>query len=649
YDVMASLDGFFPETAEGIGLISGETVVVDFFLEPVPPSYCTENLYTTGCISGDGLTHFGINDIVNSQSGCSPGGYGDFTAMSTDLSRGYAYEVTLMSGYSDQYVSLWIDFDDDFEFSESERLLTNFHLEFPDLAYQATITIPAGAPEGAHRMRVRTNWNSSSISPCDQYQYGEAEDYTIMITNEELTASLYASVFSDVSGDPVENAEISVLGSGINGTTGDEGICLIEWIEPGNYDVEISAFGYQTATVSDVYLFAGQMQFMEIYLEEAPVNTHEITVPAGWSGLSSYIVPANNALEDVFAAFLYDLVMVQNFIGIFWPQEEVNTIGNWENHSAYAIKTGNGFSLPLTGYQETDRVFSLNQGWTMLPVICIHNPITASLFAAVEDELVLVKEIAGTEIYWPSMGINTLTTLQPGKAYLVKMQSAVEVTFPENMVKSATAINLKEPVSCELWDNPVPTANSHIIAIPESVWTSGGFSDGDLIGVFTSEGICAGLAPLTGNTSIAVFGHDPLIDEKQGFITGELMNFRIFKPAFGEVLDVEFEFDPDLHFGNFNVMGVSVVTGMKTLASAVSENGKVTVVVFPNPTTGIFQVNGFGTDSHISILNSKGEEILSQDIHQEESKIDLSDTPPGIYLLSIRNAAGVIHKKVIVY
>jgi hypothetical protein len=647
YDAMASLEGYFPETVEDIEFVSGETVVVDFFLEPVPPSYCTENLYTTGCIDGDGLTHFEVSDLMHAQSGCSPGGYGDFTAMSTDLARGYAYQVTLMSGYSDQYVSLWVDFDDDFAFSETERLLTNFHLEFPDLAYQATIMIPADAPEGAHPLRVRTNWNSSSHNPCATYQYGEAEDYTVVITNEELTASLYASIFSAASGDPVEQAEISILGTEITCMTGDEGICLIEWIGPGSYDIEISAFGHETATFSGIYLFGGRMHFMEIYLDEAPITTHEIPVPAGWSGLSSYIVPANDALEDVFAAFLYDLVIVQNFSGVFWPQEDLNTIGDWEHHSAYAVKTGNGFTFPVTGYQENNPVFLLDKGWTMLPVICNHNPNIGELFLPVVSDLLLVKEIAGTGIYWPAMGINTLPELQLGKAYLVKMQSAATVTFPENMTKAETTVNPKQPVSCELWDNPVPTANSHIIAIPEAIWTTGGFSDGDFIGAFTGEGICAGLSAIEGTTTISVFGDDALTPGKEGFTTDERMHFKVFTPQSDEVFEVTFDFKPG--FGNhiFKIQGISIVSGFKMNFSDIKKLKPIKPTIFPNPANGKVCIETTALPANVTIKNNEGKKVGKFSIETNRQWLDLSGLPGGIYIFTIVCGNDVYHQKLV--
>jgi hypothetical protein len=512
------------------------------------------------------------------------------------------------------------------------------------------IMLPEDAPLGAHRLRVRSNWNAVSGNPCDTYTYGEAEDYTVVVTAEELTASLYTTVVSSATGEPVEDAAIAVLGSGLEGETNDEGICLMEWIEPGNYDIEIAAFGFEPAFFSDIYLFGNRMHTLEVSLEATPPETHLVNVPAGWSGLSSFIVPANNALENVFASFLYDLIIVQNFGGVFWPQEELNTIGNWENHSAFAIKTGNGFTLPINGYPETNRTFSLDDGWTMLPVICNHNPNTASLFSTVESDLLLVKEIAGTEIYWPAMGINTLPELQLGKAYLVKMQAASVVTFPENMTKSKTVVNLKKPINCELWDNPVTTANSHIIAIPESVWTTAGLSDGDFVGVFTPEGICAGLAQLSGNTSIAVFGDDPLNVNKQGFLSGEPMTFKIYCPTIGEIVEVDAEYNPQMpQTGIYENEGISAITMLKAGATGIDSNAATEHInIFPNPATDDLTITGISTIKHIEITDVAGRIVRSIKHNGETNlKLDLSGLYPGVYQIRMTNENLVVVKKLI--
>lgn len=649
YDVTVTALGYEQAVAEAIEINSGESTVKDFNLEPIPPSYCTENLYITGCTEGDGLDYFEIYNLVNYASGCSPNGYGDFTDLSTNLPRGYAYLVNFSSNFSNQFVSLWIDFDDDFEFEVAERLLTDFHIEVSDQVYQAPIFIPEDALSGNHRLRVRTNWDASSANPCAAYQYGEVEDYTVGIVTGGITGAIMATVTSSATGDPVENATIALLGTDLTGTTEDEGICMIQWITPGPYDIEVEAFGFESTELSEVYIYGGEIILLDIQLAPIPVITHEINIPAGWSGLSSYVYPDETSLEVIFAPVIDELVILQNFEGMYWPSQGTNTLNNWAHHSAYIIKTTDEIQISLTGIAEPDKTCTLNNGWTMLPVVCNHNPTTEDIFMPVVSDLLIVKEIAGTGIYWPSMSINTLPQLEAGKAYLVKMQSSSSVTFPANSTKSETFVNPNIPVKCEAWGPPVHTANSHIIAIPESVRVTGGILDGDFIGAFTTEGVCAGLAQLKGNSSITIFEDDPLVDEKQGFATGELMNFRIYKPAGGELLEVEVEFDPSFHDGNFDAMGVSVVSGMKTTASSFTGQKAFKPMVYPNPTSGKINISNIAAPAVISILNSKGEDILNQNVSQSMTDLDLSNNPPGIYLLRIKNVSGVFNRKIIVY
>jgi hypothetical protein len=649
YNVTASADGYFPKTFENIELTPDATFLLDFELNAVPPQYCTENLYVFGCAAGDGLIHFELRDIVNAESGCSDGGYGDFTFMSTELPRGYIYQVVMQSGYDNQYVSLWIDFDDDFYFDDPERLLTDFYMPNPAQQYTANIFVPEDAPIGAHRLRVRTNWNDPGADPCELLYYGEAEDYTVEIIDDLLTGALFVVITSATTGDPVGNACVELVGTEWMTFTNDEGIILFDWLTPGAYDIAVSAQDYEPLEISDFYILADQALELFVELESVPLTTQQLVIPEGWSGLSGYIMPIDNSIENIFSPVVDDLIILQNFSGIYWPDESINTIGMWAQHDAFSVKANSDLNLPITGFTVDNKVFELSDNWTMLPVLCNHSVNTEELFLPVQDDLLLAKEIAGNGVYWPAFSINTLLQLQPGKAYMVKMQSAASVTFPENMTKTETAVNLKEPISCELWDNPVPTANSHIIAIPVGVWASVGFSEGDFVGVFTPEGICAGLAQLSGNTSIAVFGDDPLVHSKQGFEVGEAMVFRIYKTATGDLFDLEVAFDPAFHSGNFDAMGISVVTGITNAAASVSGMEKAAPVVYPNPTTGIIQITGIHANAHITIYKSKGKKILEQENYQEKAVLNLSANPPGVYLLRITHAAGVFNRKIIVY
>ncbi len=68
--------------------------------------------------------------------------------------------------------------------------------------------------------------------------------------------------------------------------------------------------------------------------------------------------------------------------------------------------------------------------WNYLPVMCICNVDVLELFSGLEEKIDIVKAIAGNNLYWPSMQINSLDVLESGKAYLVRLNQPATITFP---------------------------------------------------------------------------------------------------------------------------------------------------------------------------------------------------------------------------
>ena len=142
----------------------------------------------TNCTLGDGLTLVSVEEI-NNPSGCETDGYGDFTDLIANLAQGGTYDITLTTGYGDQYVKVWVDFNDDFTFSNNEVILNNFVIAPGSAAGNytetASMTIPTNATLGQHRMRIKTNWDENvPVDACEETTYGETEDYTANITDE---------------------------------------------------------------------------------------------------------------------------------------------------------------------------------------------------------------------------------------------------------------------------------------------------------------------------------------------------------------------------------------------------------------------------------------------------------------------------------
>ncbi|MBZ0328315.1 MAG: hypothetical protein K8F54_11960 [Altibacter sp.] len=135
------------------------------------------------CSFGDGFQLVSIAEI-NNVSACE--GYGDFTSQIAYLDEGETYDITFTTGYGDQNVKVWVDFNDDYNFTNDEVVVPNFVIA-PGQgsgSYTVTVdlTIPANAAIGQHRMRAKSNWQSPVPNdPCEETQYGETEDYSVSI------------------------------------------------------------------------------------------------------------------------------------------------------------------------------------------------------------------------------------------------------------------------------------------------------------------------------------------------------------------------------------------------------------------------------------------------------------------------------------
>ena len=129
---------------------------------------------------------FGLVNIeeIDNTSACE--GYADFTNLVANLEADNTYDLTLTTGYGDQNVTVWIDFNDDSQFTNDEKVVQNFVIAPGQAGGTFTETvdlaIPANAPTGNHRMRAKSNWQAAvPDDACEVTQYGETEDYTVNI------------------------------------------------------------------------------------------------------------------------------------------------------------------------------------------------------------------------------------------------------------------------------------------------------------------------------------------------------------------------------------------------------------------------------------------------------------------------------------
>ncbi len=135
------------------------------------------------CSDGDGFYLFQVGTIDNGSS-CSGNGYSDFTDLSTELEAPSTNDLTVTTHYGDQYVKVWIDFNDDFVYEDNEAVVDNWVIApgqgSGDYTEVLELVIPDGANLGQHLMRAKSNWNAPVPNDaCEGTSYGETEDYMV--------------------------------------------------------------------------------------------------------------------------------------------------------------------------------------------------------------------------------------------------------------------------------------------------------------------------------------------------------------------------------------------------------------------------------------------------------------------------------------
>jgi PKD repeat protein len=138
----------------------------------------------------DMIDDFYMEDLIHENSGCSAAGYGDFTetGFTTDIIQGA--NVTWAANYGSQdALAIWIDFNDDGIFNETDEFVYRTEPVNGQHVYIDTdnFGLPVDAPLGTHRMRVRCVFTAEvgnqfeGDQSCSGIGYGETHDYIITI------------------------------------------------------------------------------------------------------------------------------------------------------------------------------------------------------------------------------------------------------------------------------------------------------------------------------------------------------------------------------------------------------------------------------------------------------------------------------------
>ncbi|MFP4469962.1 MAG: T9SS type A sorting domain-containing protein [Bacteroidales bacterium] len=376
-----------------------------------------------------------------------------------------------------------------------------------------------------------------------------------------------------------------------------------------------------------------------------------LTIRENWSGFSIYMNPIGdlniaNQLEEVEDNMI--ITIRQTPYGIWWPPQNINTIGDISPEIGYKAKMDEQDETIIYGSEVADKTVNLPAGVSYLPVKVTAPTPTSDITDALGDDLLILFDIHTNEIVWPDGGIFTLNFLVPDRAYLINMINPSSYTYP--IPSSSPAPQIANPDMqnrAGSWNEVVNTGITHFISIHLDAQSN--FDNGDVIGVFDSEGTCVGMAVVdhNGNLLLAANGDDELTDAKDGLVEGEKMSYKLYKSATGEEMALEATYSDQMNAtGLFEVNGTSMITDLKAGSTSVDNNALSSLSIYPNPSTGLLKISGLNAEADMIVSNAHGQIVYRGRVNGN-TDLDLSTQPKGVYFIKLMSEDATKIEKVV--
>ncbi len=252
----------------------------------------TASFTTTGCsvtyctAAGTNTNYEYINKVslgsINNTSG-SNSGYGNYTALSTNLAGGTANTITLTPGFTGssyhEYWKVYIDYNKNGVFTDAGENVASVN---STSTASASFTVPTTALNGATRMRVQMRYNAYAASSCGSYTYGEVEDYTVNITGNPQSPQP-----ADDGGGSTEMT---------NGASAIQGIILYPNPAQNTVTVEFSSAENASANMS-VYDLVGQKIISRMEQIREGINVVSINTSSFSKGMYLFEFENNGTIQ----------------------------------------------------------------------------------------------------------------------------------------------------------------------------------------------------------------------------------------------------------------------------------------------------------------------------------------------------------------
>ncbi|MDD2631983.1 MAG: C25 family cysteine peptidase [Bacteroidales bacterium] len=279
---------------------------------------------------------------INNSSGWQ-NAVANYTDITTTLEPGVPVPITITNGnaWSSDKVTVWIDWNLDKDLGNNPNETFVLTSNGGGATFTGNIVAPAGQQSGQYRMRIRMTY-SSDPQPCGNSNYGEVEDYTILIG-----APMYL--------EPPQNVSCSVTGSNVS----------LSWEAP--LPMASSVSGYRIY-MDDEMVAAVETGLTYVH-NNCPAGSHWFSVsavyPEGESEIAQPVHVEVGNIQGKLQGFIRDAA-TNLVINDAW----VTTVNGDYGAVSYSTPFGSHYTLHLMG--GTYNVICNAQGYTS----ATHNGIT---------------------------------------------------------------------------------------------------------------------------------------------------------------------------------------------------------------------------------------------------------------------------------
>ncbi|MEQ8703386.1 MAG: T9SS type A sorting domain-containing protein [Phaeodactylibacter sp.] len=243
----------------------------------------------------------------------------------------------------------------------------------------------------------------------------------------------------------------------------------------------------------------------------------DIILDIGWNTISSYVMPPDLAMDQIFSPVDNDVIIVKDGLGnSYIPTFNINDIGTWDMLQGYQVKMSNTRVLTLTGEQmDPQTEIPLSSGWQIVAYLKDGPSPISSELSGIGPNLLIAKNGTG-DTYIPTLNIDDIGNMMPGRGYHLRL------TGPDILIYSPNT--LIDPNINALYASPdapgeqaleeraaynfLPTGNSATLILPATV-ANRWLLPGDEVVVTDAEGHVFGRSRYEGqHFALTVWGDD---------------------------------------------------------------------------------------------------------------------------------------------